>query len=406
LADDARAGGGFFGFEGGDVHADDLAGGEAGFEDAGNCLGGIAGATGIIGFHVGAEVERNGDAGETQKCGFDGGGDGAAVDDVDAGVGAAVHAADDEVGGAGKELGDGEFNTIGGAAFDGGAGEGVGDGHSASEEGNGEGDAVPGGALNGGGGDDVNFADFDELLIESDKAWSGNPVVVGQKNEHGGSIMGVMVRLTREQVRRIDKISIEEYHIPGIVLMENAAIAAANVAVQMVSAGLVMVICGGGNNGGDGLAIARHLHNRGYEAAVFLTTDPAKYVGDAKINWEIVRAMKLRVEEGMPEIIAGQRAKLVVDAIFGTGLTQMPRDPFPKIVEAIEKIGAPVLAIDIPSGLDCDTGRPLGPACVRAARTITFVAEKAGFGVSEAREYLGEVIVGDIGCPRELIGLE
>ena len=76
--------------------------------------------------------------------------------------------------------------------------------------------------------------------------------------------MGVMVRLTREQVRRIDKLSIEQYHIPGIVLMENAAIAAANEAVLMAESGFsILILCGGGNNGGDGLAVARHLHNKG-----------------------------------------------------------------------------------------------------------------------------------------------
>ena len=120
--------------------------------------------------------------------------------------------------------------------------------------------------------------------------------------------------------------------------------------------------------------------------------------------------MKLPVEAAKPELIAptgpGERPGLIIDAIFGTGLTQIPRDPFASIVAAIELTRCPVLAIDIPSGLDCDTGRPLGPACVRAARTITFVAEKAGFAAVEAREYLGEVIVGDIGCPRELIGIE
>ena len=112
------------------------------------------------------------------------------------------------------------------------------------------------------------------------------------------------------------------------------------------------------------------------------------------------------VEEGKPEKIAIHHPTLILDAIFGTGLTQAPRDPFSQIVAAIEKTGAPVLAIDIPSGLDCDTGKPLGPACIRATRTITFVAEKAGFAAPEAKQYLGDVIVGDIGCPRELIGIQ
>src|SRR6185437_15396045 len=94
---------------------------------------------------------------------------------------------------------------------------------------------------------------------------------------------------------------------------------------------------------------------------------------------------------------------LIIDAIFGTGLEKSPREPFESIVKAVEKSGAPVLAIDLPSGLDCDTGSPLGPACIKATRTITFVAHKAGFANPAAKDWLGEVTVGSIGCPVELI---
>jgi NAD(P)H-hydrate epimerase len=217
--------------------------------------------------------------------------------------------------------------------------------------------------------------------------------------------MGAMLRLTREQVRNIDRLSVEKYHIPGAVLMENAAIAACNVASKMTGPtdGPVVIVCGGGNNGGDGMTIARHLHNRGYDVRIFLTTDPQKYAGEAKINWEIVQAMRLPAESGDFKKIGKSRPALILDAIFGTGLTQPPREPFDSIVAEIEASRAPVLAIDIPSGLDCDTGKPLGKKCVRANQTITFVAEKAGFARPEAKEFLGEVIVGDIGCPRELI---
>jgi NAD(P)H-hydrate epimerase len=214
-----------------------------------------------------------------------------------------------------------------------------------------------------------------------------------------------MIRLSREQVRKIDRLAVEQYRIPGVVLMENAAVAAADVAGEMIrpDAGRMLIICGGGNNGGDGLAVARHLHNRGYDIRILLTTDPGKYAGEAKINWDICQAMKLTWASATAEAIAGSRAGLIVDAIFGTGLTQPPRPPFAEIVSAIGELRAPVLAIDIPSGLDCDTGRALGSACVTATRTITFVAEKVGFDQPEARKYLGRVTVGDIGCPIELI---
>src|SRR5579859_4109067 len=137
-----------------------------------------------------------------------------------------------------------------------------------------------------------------------------------------------MLYLTRDQVRAIDRRSIEEFHIPGVVLMENAARAAAEVACDMLDGecvGEVLILCGGGNNGGDGLAVARHMHNRGADVTLALTIDPKKYTGDALINWQIVSAMKLPWEPAAADKIAGTPALLIVDAIFGTGLQQAQR---------------------------------------------------------------------------------
>jgi NAD(P)H-hydrate epimerase len=214
------------------------------------------------------------------------------------------------------------------------------------------------------------------------------------------------IRLTRAQVREIDRRSIEKYHIPGVVLMENAARAVADAAMEMmrgVESPAVLIVCGGGNNGGDGLAVARHLHNRGWAAELLLAADATAYRNEAKTNWQIVQAMGLPITaiENSNALLRGG-VDLLVDALFGTGLSSAPRD-----TRAIEMMGGhdvPVLSVDIPSGLDCDTGEPLGTACVRATRTVTFVAEKAGFENPRSRQYLGDVIVGDIGCPRELIG--
>ncbi len=215
-----------------------------------------------------------------------------------------------------------------------------------------------------------------------------------------------MIRLTREQVRRVDAIAMEKYRMPGVILMENAARAAAEAAWEILEKTgrfKVLVICGGGNNGGDGLAAARHLHNRGADISILLTTDPGKYSGDAQVNWQIAQAMKLPMTKAEPSGISKSKADLIIDAIFGTGLTQAPRAPFADIAGAINALHLPILAVDIPSGMDCDTGLPLGETCVRAARTVTFVAEKIGFDQPKAREFLGEVIVADIGCPRELV---
>jgi NAD(P)H-hydrate epimerase len=209
-----------------------------------------------------------------------------------------------------------------------------------------------------------------------------------------------MIRLSREQVRQIDRLAVEQFKIPGIVLMENAARAAADVAVDMIAGkkGPVLILCGGGNNGGDGLAIARHLHNRRLDAKISLTVDPAKYQAEALANWQIIQAMGLSVVPLRENL----EPSLIIDAVFGTGLTQTPRDPFPGIVAAVERMNVPVLAVDVPSGLDCDTGEPLG-TCIRADRTVTFVAEKIGFAEPTAKQFLGQVTVGDIGCPIELI---
>jgi NAD(P)H-hydrate epimerase len=215
-----------------------------------------------------------------------------------------------------------------------------------------------------------------------------------------------MIRLTRAQVREIDKRAIERYHIPGIVLMENAAREVADHAWRMYGHPdhAVLILCGGGNNGGDGLAVARHLHNHGASVTIVLAADPAQYQGDALTNWNIVRAMNLKLcsLDDAKKLVDGRGIDLIVDGIFGTGLTRPPREPFGQFVELTESAGVPVIAIDLPSGMDCDTGKPLG-ACIRATHTVTFVAEKSGFANPDSKQYTGEVIVGNIGAPCELI---
>ncbi len=217
----------------------------------------------------------------------------------------------------------------------------------------------------------------------------------------GHNILTVMIRLTREQVREIDRLSIARYHIPGIVLMENAARAVADVAWEMIGrtrGRCVRIDCGPGNNGGDGLAVARHLHNRGAIVDVSCAAAGSReYAGDAAMNYQIATAMGLidRFTDRPPP-------DLIVDALFGTGLDRPLAGEAAVFVDSINRSGVPVLAVDIPSGLDCDTGEPLGP-CVRANCTVTFVAEKAGLANPLARQYLGEITIGDIGCPQAVI---
>jgi NAD(P)H-hydrate epimerase len=203
-----------------------------------------------------------------------------------------------------------------------------------------------------------------------------------------------MLRLTREQVREIDRRAIEEFHIPGIVLMENAARAVADVAWEMLgrrAGAKIAIICGKGNNGGDGYAVARHLHNRGAKVG---TSGYRPVAGDADTNYRIAEAM------GLTDCDLEQ--DLFIDALFGTGLTRAPAGMDVAFINAMNHSGRPILAIDVPSGLDCNTGEPLG-ACVRATHTVTFVAEKAGFANPASKQFTGEITIGDIGCPRELI---
>lgn len=215
--------------------------------------------------------------------------------------------------------------------------------------------------------------------------------------------------MNRQEVRNIDRRAIEDYGLPGMVLMENAGRGAAEVLLSLGPIGRVVLCCGKGNNGGDGFVIARHLHNRGVPVRILLFARPEELAGDAAINYRIVEKSdhSLRVMPGNVDAVELARelrpATWVVDALFGTGLTGPVRAPLDGVIESINACrSARVLAVDLPSGLDCDTGRPMG-ATVRAQHTVTFVAPKQGFTNPEAAAFLGRVHVVDIGVPRALM---
>ena len=208
--------------------------------------------------------------------------------------------------------------------------------------------------------------------------------------------------LTRAQVRAFDKHAIEHLGIPSVVLMENAGRGVAQVLHVLGIRGPVVIACGKGNNGGDGLVIARHLANAGCDVSVLLFARPSELSPDAAIQWNVVQKMRLPAQialqplDEMTLATSFAKAEWIVDALFGTGLTGPVRSPFDRIITLINGSPARVLAVDIPSGLDADTGEPLGPT-IRAEHTVTFVAPKLGFRNPAAAAFTGQVHVADIG---------
>jgi len=206
-----------------------------------------------------------------------------------------------------------------------------------------------------------------------------------------------MFTLTRDEVRELDCRAIHDFGVPGVVLMENAGRGCAELLMRLnPERKPVVILCGPGNNGGDGFVIARHLDNAGWPVKAWLFAQPEKLAGEAAVNYHIARVTGLVGES------ASALDGWVVDALFGTGLSRGLAKPFDTWVATMNASKCPILAVDIPSGLDCDTGEPLGP-CVRATHTATFVAAKRGFLNPNAKQWTGEVHVIDIGAPRALV---
>jgi NAD(P)H-hydrate epimerase len=213
--------------------------------------------------------------------------------------------------------------------------------------------------------------------------------------------------LTRDEVRDIDRRAIEYLGLPGIVLMENAGRGAAELLITLGIDGPVNVVAGKGNNGGDGFVIARHLANHGFDVQVLLFADLHELAGDALTNYRVLCAAGMPLVNCVGARSAGWEDDLrsgswIVDALLGTGTRGSVREPFATVIQGINAAGMRVFAVDLPSGLDCDTGQPLGP-CVRAEHTATFVAPKRGFDAPGAAAYTGQIHVVDIGVPRSLL---
>lgn len=214
--------------------------------------------------------------------------------------------------------------------------------------------------------------------------------------------------ITRNQAREIDQRALDEFGLPGAILMENAARGCVDVLQELGISGPVVVCCGRGNNGGDGFAMARRLDLLGYATKILSWSDPGSLRGDAALNYEIVRKSGIPLVD-CPGIDAASwlaphltGADWIVDALLGTGSQGPLRPPFLGVIRTLNGLPARRLAVDLPSGLDCDTGVPAEPT-FRADHTCTFVAPKIGFRNPLAQPYLGTVHVLDIGAPRKLV---
>ncbi|MHC4185322.1 MAG: NAD(P)H-hydrate epimerase [Planctomycetota bacterium] len=214
--------------------------------------------------------------------------------------------------------------------------------------------------------------------------------------------------MSREEVRAVDSWAINELGVPGVVLMENAGRSCAELIREKLAGTAnpkVCIFCGTGNNGGDGYVIARHLLNSGFKVVVVICGDRAKIKGDAKINLDVLEKLGHPIEEldlsaadieGRVEALGGG-VDMIVDGLFGTGLSGQLGAEHIELIESINSLKRPVLAVDIPSGLECDSGQPLG-AAIRATYTVTFVAAKKGFAAAGAEDYTGEILVASIGA--------
>ncbi len=214
--------------------------------------------------------------------------------------------------------------------------------------------------------------------------------------------------LNRQAVREIDRRAVEEYGMLGLVLMENAARGVAEVLESLSARGPIAIACGKGNNAGDGFALARLLDAARLPVKVFMWCEASELRGDAAANFAILQKCNLpiiRFEQDYQS--AALEAELrgctwIIDALLGTGCTGNPRPPLDRVIEQLNAHPAQRLAVDLPSGLDCDSGEAASPT-LKAAHTVTFVAPKPGLLLPSASAYVGQLHIKPIGVPRVLV---
>jgi len=210
--------------------------------------------------------------------------------------------------------------------------------------------------------------------------------------------------LTAKKAKDIDIIAKEIFGISTLVLMENAGRQVASEAVKILHERKnVAIFCGKGNNGGDGFVAGRHLLTYGIKPVIFLAARIQDVENEARENLEILLRLKqkiIEVEEGNLYLVKNKVSKcaLIIDALLGVGLQGAVKGIYRDLIGIINASGAYILSVDIPSGLDATTGKILG-CCIKADKTVTFVAEKRGMVIGDGPKYCGRIVVKDLGIP-------
>ncbi len=226
--------------------------------------------------------------------------------------------------------------------------------------------------------------------------------------------------VTAQEMRNIDTQTINETGIPGIVLMENAGMGVVHAMEKRREPRLfpdtssssrplhISIFAGKGNNGGDGLVIARHLVNRGHDVIIYLISEPDEFTGDALTNLKIAQNMQIPMEIMLSEDQLADcehqivTSDLLIDAIFGTGLKGAVIGFPANVIDLLNLSSVPIVAVDLPSGLEADTGKVEG-SCIRAALTVTMALPKRGLLLYPGADFVGELQVVDIGVPHEVM---
>jgi len=212
--------------------------------------------------------------------------------------------------------------------------------------------------------------------------------------------------VTAEEMRVIDKKTIDEYGVPSAVLMERAGLAVASKIKELSGRRNIIIVSGSGNNGGDGLVVARTLYKEGWEVKVFLTSSPEGLKGDALLQYRTAVKFGIKISP-VRELLSHHSSiiskhSIFVDAILGTGLTKNVTGILSEVISLLNRSNVPIISVDIPSGISSDNGQIMGEA-VKADYTVTFGLPKRGHFLFPGAQYSGKLFIEDIGFPEELL---